>query len=72
MLTSLYAFAAFVAALLLFVVQPILGKRLLPAFGGSPATFTTLLLFFQLVLLAGYALADLLARRVAARAGTSV
>jgi SAM-dependent methyltransferase len=48
--------------LLLFQVQPLLGKRLLPWFGGSPSTWTTCMLFFQLALLAGYALADGLIR----------
>jgi SAM-dependent methyltransferase len=59
---ALYAAAAFTSALLLFQVQPLLGKRLLPWFGGSPSTWTTCMLFFQLALLAGYALADGLIR----------
>ena len=59
----LFAAAAFTSALLLFQVQPMLGKRLLPWFGGSPATWTTCMLFFQLALLAGYALADGLIRK---------
>lgn len=58
MLSALYAAASFVSAFLLFQVQPMLGKRLLPWFGGSPATWTTCMLFFQVALLAGYALAD--------------
>ena len=66
-LRSLFAFTGFIAALLLFQVQPLLGKRLLPWFGGSPATWAACMLFFQLVLLAGYALADLLARKSAGR-----
>jgi SAM-dependent methyltransferase len=44
-----------------------LGKRLLPWFGGSPSTWTTCMLFFQLALLAGYALADGLIRRTSGR-----
>ena len=54
----LFVAAAFGAAFLLFQVQPLLGKRLLPWFGGSPSTWTTCMLFFQLALVAGYALAD--------------
>ena len=45
----------FVNALLLFLVQPMFAKLLLPLFGGSPAVWTTCMLFFQSALLAGYA-----------------
>ena len=45
----------FVNALLLFLVQPMFAKLLLPRFGGSPAVWTTCMLFFQSALLAGYA-----------------
>ena len=44
-------------ALLLFLVQPMFAKLLLPLFGGSPAVWTTCMLFFQALLLAGYAYA---------------
>ena len=54
----------FVSAFLLFQVQPIISKMILPWFGGSPAVWTTCVLFFQLVLLAGYAYAHLLIRSV--------
>jgi spermidine synthase len=47
----------FFGAFLLFGVQPLLGKFLLPWFGGTPAVWTTCLLFFQGALLAGYAYA---------------
>lgn len=60
---AFYAFLVFFGALLLFEVQPLLGKRLLPWFGGSPATWTICMLFFQGLLFAGYALADLAIRR---------
>ncbi|MBL8910508.1 MAG: ferrichrome ABC transporter permease [Archangium sp.] len=43
------------SAFLLFLVQPLIGKVVLPWFGGAPAVWTTCLLFFQVVLLAGYA-----------------
>jgi hypothetical protein len=49
-----FATAIFVSAFLLFQVQPLVGKQLLPQFGGSPAVWTTCLLFFQTTLFAGY------------------
>jgi len=53
----------FLCAFLLFQVELIVGKELLPWFGGAPAVWTTCLLFFQCVLLAGYAFAHLLSSR---------
>jgi hypothetical protein len=55
-------------ALLLFGIQPIIAKRLLPWFGGSAAVWITCLVFFQTALLAGYLYAHALHRRLAARA----
>jgi hypothetical protein len=52
-----YALTIFTGAFLLFQVQPLLGKYILPWFGGGPGVWTTCLLFFQVVLLAGYAYA---------------
>ncbi len=52
-MTLLFAAAMFVNALLLFLVQPMFAKLLLPLFGGSPAVWTTCMLFFQSALLAG-------------------
>ena len=52
--TSLYGFAIFCGAFLLFQVQLVLGKYALPWFGGAPAVWTTCMLFFQLLLLGGY------------------
>jgi hypothetical protein len=54
----------FVSAFLLFQVQPVISKTILPWFGGSPAVWTTALLFFQTMLLAGYAYAHVLIRYV--------
>jgi len=54
-----YAGTIFLSAFLLFLVQPIIAKQILPWFGGSAAVWTTCLVFFQTVLLAGYAYADL-------------
>ncbi len=50
----LSACAAFLGSFLLFALQPIVAKRILPWFGGSPAVWTTCLVFFQFALLAGY------------------
>ena len=56
-LAASYAAVIFLGALLLFQVQPLVGKHILPWFGGSPAVWTICLLFFQTLLLAGYAYA---------------
>ncbi len=58
-----YALTIFVGAFLLFEIEPIVGKRVLPWFGGAPAVWTTCLLFFQLVLLGGYLYAHALSRK---------
>ena len=50
----LYALTIFLSAFLLFQVQPIIARLILPWFGGSSAVWTTCLLFFQIVLLLGY------------------
>jgi MFS family permease len=62
-----YAFTIFISAFLLFLVQPIIAKQILPWFGGSAAVWTTCMVFFQCVLFAGYAYADWTSRRLAAR-----
>ncbi len=49
-----FALAIFLGAFLLFQVQPMIGKYILPWFGGSPGVWTTCLLFFQVLLLFGY------------------
>jgi MFS family permease len=56
-LTVLFASTIFLSAFLLFQVQPLISRYILPWFGGSPAVWTTCLLFFQTVLFAGYAYA---------------
>ena len=60
----LFALTIFASAFLLFLVQPIVAKQILPWFGGSAAVWTTCLVFFQSALTAGYAYADVLARRL--------
>src|SRR5260370_4829120 len=57
-----YAATIFLSAFLLFQVQPLIAKFILPWFGGSAAVWNAALLFFQLVLLAGYFYAHLLIR----------
>lgn len=59
----LFALAILRSAFLLFLVQPIVAKQILPWFGGSAAVWTTCMVFFQSALLGGYAYADWLARR---------
>ena len=53
----LYAATLFVGATLLFVVQPMVGKMILPLLGGTPAVWSTCMVFFQAALLGGYAYA---------------
>lgn len=60
----LYAATIFVSAFLLFLVQPIIAKQILPWFGGAAAVWATCLVFFQSVLLLGYAYADWTSRHL--------
>ena len=62
-----YALTIFLSAFLLFQIQPLIGKAILPWFGGAPAVWTTCMLFFQLILLAGYAYAHGVASRLTPR-----
>ena len=59
---ALFATAIFTSATLLFVVQPMVGKILLPNLGGAPAVWNTCMVFFQATLLAGYLTAHLLSK----------
>ncbi|NDV61607.1 hypothetical protein G0Q06_04010 [Puniceicoccales bacterium CK1056] len=59
-----FACSIFLSAFLLFQIQLILGKFLLPWFGGAPAVWTTCILFFQSFLLAGYAYAFFIDRKL--------
>ena len=60
----LYAGTIFLGAFLLFLVQPIIAKQILPWFGGTAAGWATCMVFFQVALLVGYAYADLTTRRL--------
>jgi spermidine synthase len=62
-----YAVTIFLSAFLLFQVQPMIAKFILPWFGGSAAVWSAALLFFQLLLLAGYFYAHLSIRYLKAR-----
>ncbi|HRH68363.1 MAG TPA: fused MFS/spermidine synthase [Flavobacteriales bacterium] len=64
----LYAVTIFLSAFLLFQVQPLIAKIILPWSGGSAAVWSASLLFFQLLLLAGYAYAHLSIRFLGSRA----
>jgi spermidine synthase len=59
---SLFAGAIFASAFLIFLVQPMVGKRIVPWFGGAPAVWMLCLAFYQTTLFAGYAYAHLLIR----------
>ncbi len=59
-----FAATVFLSAFLLFQVQPLIAKAILPWYGGTPAVWTTCMLFFQVGLFAGYAYAHLLVRRL--------
>ena len=63
----LYACTIFTSAFLLFLVQPVIAKQILPWFGGSAAVWTTCLVFFQVALLAGYTYSDLTTRKLKPR-----
>jgi spermidine synthase len=65
---SLYISAIFLSSSLLFLVEPMAGKRLLPLLGGSSAVWITCLVFFQTTLLLGYLCAHAIATRLRRRA----
>jgi len=67
-----HAAAAFLGAFLLFEVQLAGAKAILPRFGGSPAVWTTCMLFYQALLLAGYLYAHALTRRLVPRVQAGV
>ena len=63
----LYAATIFLSAFLLFLVQPLLAKQILPWFGGTAVVWTTCMVFFQFVLLLGYAYSHWITTRLAPR-----
>jgi hypothetical protein len=66
--TVQFSATIFLSAFLLFWTQLILGKFILPWFGGTPAVWTTCMLFFQVLLLAGYAYAHIITKHLNGRA----
>jgi len=67
-LVVLFTATIFLSAALLFFVQPLFAKLVLPEIGGAPAVWTTAMLFFQSVLLGGYVYAHLTTRYLPRRA----
>ena len=62
-----FALPIFLGAFLLFQIQPIIARCILPWFGGTPAVWTTCMLFFQVLLLGGYAYAHWVVTRLRPR-----
>lgn len=67
-----FAITIFLSALLLFQVQPLMGRYILPWFGGTPAVWSVCLLFFQCILLAGYAYAHWIGSLKSTRVQTTI
>src|SRR5881394_3877746 len=72
LIIPIYTAAIFLSAALLFAVQPMFTKIVLPRFGGSQSVWSVAMVFFQGVLLIGYAYADLLTRFVAGRIAVAI
>src|ERR1043165_3560246 len=68
----LFAATLFASALLLFAVQPLFTKMVLPMLGGAPSVWSVAMVFFQAALLAGYAYAHLVARTLSVGQGALV
>ena len=64
----LFSVTIFLSAALLFFVQPLFTKVVLPHVGGAPAVWTTAMLFFQTVLIGGYLYAHIITRQLSVRA----
>ena len=69
---ALYAATLFVSALLLFLIQPMFTKMVLPRLGGAPTVWSVAMVFFQAALLAGYSYAHVLVRRLSPWRGAFV
>jgi len=67
MLLAIYTVTMFLSALLLFLVQPMFAKMVLPLLGGSPAVWNTAMVFYQAMLLGGYIYAHVATRWLGAR-----
>lgn len=67
-----YGVAIFLSAFLLFEVQPMIAKMILPWFGGAASVWTVCLLFFQVTLLGGYAYAHFVSTRLNGRMQSAI
>ena len=67
MVLYVYAATLFVSAFILFLIQPMISKMILPKLGGTPQVWNTCMVFFQMVLLAGYAYTHLISSRLKLR-----
>jgi hypothetical protein len=72
LIRALFIATVFVSAALLFVVQPMFTKMVLPRLGGAPAVWSVAMVFFQATLLAGYAYAHGLIRLARPRIGLAI
>jgi hypothetical protein len=72
LLLATFAAAIFLSAALLFAVQPLFAKMVLPRFGGSPSVWSVAMVFFQAALLAGYAYAHAITRYLPTRVAVIV
>jgi hypothetical protein len=72
LLLGTFTAAIFLSAFLLFAVQPMFAKMILPRLGGSPAVWSVAMVFFQGMLLAGYAYAHWLTRYIGVRRATTI
>lgn len=63
----LFATAVFLSAFLLFQIQPLISKAILPWFGGTPSVWTTCMLFFQMLLCGGYLYSHLVTAKLPPR-----
>src|SRR5215831_3143804 len=72
LLLASFIAAIFLSAALLFMVEPLFTKMVLPRFGGSPSVWSVAIVFFQAALLAGYAYAHVLTRYAAGRASVII
>src|SRR5215210_1890336 len=64
---AVYVATMFISATLLFLVQPMFARMVLPLLGGSPAVWNTTVVFYQAVLLGGYVYAHLVTTRLGPR-----
>jgi hypothetical protein len=69
---GLFTATIFLSALLLFLVQPMFAKMVLPRLGGAPQVWSVAMVFFQAALLAGYAYAHLLVRHLSPGRGALI